>query len=153
MQRKIRTLVVDDDVLAARLVEARLLQQFPEMVIESTTNPTALGSHDVYLIDNDFNGTKLGSSLARTLRADYPESLIIAFSGTLDGDLLKTLINAGCNGACEKSSADDFNTMLEMIEKFTAQSQEEAGGIFGVLKSMTGLLREWNQRLDRMEAN
>ena len=151
MTRKIRTLVVDDDVLAARMVEARLLHRFPRMVIESTTQPTDLGNYDIYLIDNDFNGTELGLSLARTIRADHPDALVVAFSGTLTGDLLKRLLNAGCNGACDKSSIEDLDTMLELIAPFVERGETRDGGVIGVLRSMTGLLREWNQRLDRLE--
>lgn len=152
MEDKTRILIVDDDILAANLVEARILHRFPNTVIDATVNPKDLGDYDIYLIDNEFNGVELALSLARTLRFDHPEALIIGFSGTLNGTLLKDLLNAGCNGACDKSSTEDFETMLDLIEQYHERRAASGGkGILGVVKSMASLLREWNQRLDRLE--
>lgn len=149
-----RTLVVDDDDLSARMVAARLAREFPAMVVDTTCDPGALGAYDVYLIDNEFDGEARGTSLARTIRREHPEALVVALSGTLDAPTLKALVNAGCHGACDKGDDQDFATLLDLIRSFltrVAVGRAPGRGFLGVLRSMTELLRQWNERLDQLE--
>jgi DNA-binding NarL/FixJ family response regulator len=154
MSRTARTLVIDDDILVARMVGLRLASKFPGMRVDATTDPKILSNYDIYLIDNDFNGVPLGTALARRIRNEHPDSLVIALSSTLDAEILKDLLNAGCHGACDKGSDEDFETLIALIRRFldTRRAGDESGrGFLGVLRSMTELLRHWNRRLDRLE--
>ena len=99
MAQSIRTLVVDDDELALDMLKRRLGKTFPDMEIDVTTDPAVKGTHDIFLIDNDFDGVILGPSLGREMRRANPDALIVAFSSTLDAGSLKGLLNAGCDGA------------------------------------------------------
>ena len=119
------------------------------MAIDTTSSPAHAGDYDIYVFGTDFDGVPLGLSLARTLRHDRPKALIIATSDNYDGDLLKALLNAGCNGACDKGSPDDLDTLLELVGAHVEKIGGRRDGITGVLRSMTNLLREWNQPFDR----
>ncbi|MEO0481456.1 MAG: response regulator [Planctomycetota bacterium] len=153
MTRVLRALIVDDDPFAADMLSTRLRQQLPTLDIETVDRPEPRSGHDVYLIDNDFGGIKLGTRLAKSLRATNPESLIVAFSGTLDATTLKELLNAGCNGACEKGQERDLSVLIELVKRFseTQQKAQEDRGIGSVLRSLGDLLKQWNKRLDRLE--
>ena len=154
MSRTARTLVIDDDILVARMVGLRLASKFPGMRIDATTDPGILSNYDIYLIDNDFGGVPLGTALARRIRNEHPESLVIALSSTLDAEILKNLLNSGCHGACDKGNDEDFATLIELIREFLEtrkDSEKDGRGFLGVLRSMTELLRHWNRRLDRLE--
>lgn len=151
MAQRIRTLVVDDDELALDMLKHRLGQSFPDMQIDTTTDPAVTGTHDVFLIDNDFDGVILGPSLGREIRRANPHALIVAFSSTLDAESLKGLLNAGCDGACDKSDPADFERLTEILNGYMSSSKKQTRGASGVLRSMTDLLRMWNGRLDHLE--
>jgi DNA-binding NarL/FixJ family response regulator len=151
MVSSIRILVVDDDELALAMLRRRLSARFPDLAIETTTNPTGLGKHDAFLIDNEFGGVVLGPTLGRELRQANPDALIVAFSSTLDADSLKGLLNAGCDGACDKSDPADFERLCEILCDYQLKARTQHKGVGSVLRSMADLLRMWNSRLDLME--
>src|SRR6185369_8257118 len=76
-----RALLVDDDPMALEHLELVLSSRFP---------------------DHDFEGELMAGELARQIRARGKPATVVAFSGHLDVETLKRLINAGCDGACEK---------------------------------------------------
>lgn len=153
MAQSIRTLVVDDDELALDMLRRRLLKCFPDMEVDTTTDPSVTSSHDIFLIDNDFDGVILGPTLGREVRRHNPDALVVAFSSTLDAQALKGLLNAGCDGACDKSDPADFERLCEIITDYISAShaKSQSSGVGGVLRSMTDLLRMWNGRLDSLE--
>jgi len=151
MAQTIRTLVIDDDELALQMLKARLSTSFPEMEVDVTTDPAVQGTHDIFLIDNDFDGVALGPSLGREMRRTNPDALIVAFSSTLDADSLKGLLNAGCDGACDKSDPADFERLCEIMNDYMSHAKTQTKGVGGVLRSMAELLRLWNGRLDTLE--
>lgn len=151
MAHTIRTLVVDDDELALDMLKRRLGKSFPDMEIDTTTDPSHVGTHDIFLIDNDFDGVALGPSLGREMRRANPDALIVAFSSTLDADSLKGLLNAGCDGACDKSDPADFERLCEIMQDYMSRAKTQNKGVGGVLRSMAELLRMWNGRLEKLE--
>ena len=155
MARPIRALIVDDDPHAAEMLATRLRHEIPTLDITLADRPEPAAGHDIYLIDNDFDGIKLGTRLAKELRAVSPEALIVAFSGTLDAKTLKELLNAGCNGACEKGDDHDFATLVTLakqVGKEKPRNGESGNGLVHVMRSLADLLKQWNNRLDRMES-
>ena len=156
MLRSISALLIDDDVWCLRLLKGMLQQCFPELRIVTRTEPDVSGEFDIYFIDNLIGDTFMVESLARQIRRTRPDALVIAFSATLDRETLKTLLSAGCNGACDKTIPSDLPMTMAVTQRYIegvlAAPAREGRGLRGVLTSIRGLLREWNARLEREAA-
>jgi DNA-binding NarL/FixJ family response regulator len=152
MLRPISALLIDDDIWSLRLLKGMLEQCFPDLRIETRTEPDASGSFDIYFIDNLIGERFMAEPLAREIRASNPDALVIAFSATLDRETLKSLLRAGCNGACDKTIPSDLPITMEItqryIESILSSPAREGRGLRGVVGSIRGLLREWNARLE-----
>jgi DNA-binding NarL/FixJ family response regulator len=156
MPGQLAALVVDDDIWSLRFLEGLLREFFPELLVETREVPDCSGQFDLYFIDNDFNGRRVAGELASAIRKHDPDALIIAYSANLDADTLKSLINAGCNGACDKSSHSDVSRAMQVArafikERIEAQSRVFGGGFTNMICSVRELLREWNCRLEAEE--
>ena len=158
MSMKIKILLVDDDPMALSFLEFKLRSALPVFECETRTEPNIDGAFDIYFLDNDFQGRRVAAELASRIRQERPNALIIAFSGTLDSQTLKNLINAGCSGACDKSQPGDLDEALKVTRKYidTLQRQRESekpqrGGIVDAVRSIRGLLDSWNTRLDQQQ--
>lgn len=150
-----RALLVDDDPMALEHLELVLSSRFPDLEITTRTVPDVGGTFDFYFLDNDFDGELMAGELAREIRAREERALVIAFSGALDVETLKRLINAGCDGACEKGVAASWRPMLAMVEERLAEmvdSHRRESGAFGGVRHAAGtikdLLEDWNERAD-----
>ena len=144
-------LVVDDDPHAREHLEILLTSRFPELRVVTRTEPDVSGTHDFYFIDNDFNGRRLAAELAWRVRADNPRSLIFGFSGRLDVDTLKRLINCGCDGVCDKADPRSWRSILDLMDQRLAEMRErhgtnKLGGVRKAAWSIRGLLHDWNER-------
>jgi N-acetylglucosaminyldiphosphoundecaprenol N-acetyl-beta-D-mannosaminyltransferase len=149
--RRPRTLLVDDDPFALEHLELLLSSRFPQLAIEKRTTPDVSGAFDFYFLDNDFEGHKLASELARSVRADRPRATIVAFSGVLDVDTLKSLINVGCDGVCDKEDPASWRPILELVDRrLGALAAKHKGSTFGGVRnaafSIQRLLADWNRR-------
>ncbi len=151
MNPQIEALVLDDDIWSLRLVKAALQECFPEVRVHTREVPDISGDFDLYFIDNDFNGTRVLPGLAAELRERRPDSLIIAFSATLDAPTLKALLNAGCDGACDKSVYGDLDEAMSIVRAYVDQ-RNQGTRRHGAIQSIRELLREWNRRLEHAEA-
>lgn len=154
MTRTIKVLHLDDDIWAQRMIQTLLEQEVEGLEVTARSEPNCRGEFDVYFLDNDFGGDRCAGRLARTIREQHPDALIIAFSATLDSMVLKELINTGCDGVCDKSVPDDTPFALSVVREY-AEALRQAGstpprtrGIFGRLR---GLLHDWNARLEKNE--
>ncbi|MHC5114570.1 MAG: hypothetical protein ACYTGP_09105 [Planctomycetota bacterium] len=150
-------LVVDDDIWSLRLMKGLLSECFPDLQVHTRETPDCHGSYDLYFIDNDFNGECVACELAAGIRRDHPDALIIAYSANLDATTLKALINAGCNGACDKSNPADIPRAMEIVRAFIesrlmAEDRPPPGGLIRTIRSVRDLLSEWNGRLAMEEA-
>jgi DNA-binding NarL/FixJ family response regulator len=150
----LRALLLDDDDFALEFLEVFLSTRFPELEIETRKNPDPTGDFDLYFLDDDFEGVCLAGKLARRIRAQRPDAIIIAFSACLDGQTLKELLAAGCNGVCDKRVAKDLPAMLAALERCLEELEEQRKkpptDLTGryLLKIFRELFREWNRRLD-----
>ena len=156
MSMKTKILLVDDDPMALSFLEFKLRSGLPAFDCETRTEPNIDGAFDIYFIDNDFQGRRVAAELASRIRRERPDALIIAFSGTLDSQTLKNLINAGCSGACDKSQPGDLDEALQVARKYIdtlnqqrASQRPQRGGLVDAVRSIRGLLDSWNTRLDQ----
>lgn len=148
-----RALLVDDDPMALEHLELLLSSRFPDLEITTRRRPDVSGEFHFYFLDNDFEGELWAGELARQIRARDKPATVVAFSGRLDIETLKRLINAGCDGACEKGVPSSWRPILALVEKRLAEmvsSHRRAAGPFGGVKHAAGsirdLLQDWNQR-------
>jgi hypothetical protein len=152
MARPVSALLIDDDVWCLRLLKGMLQQCFPDLRIETRTAPDVSGNFDIFFIDNLIGRQWMAETLATQFRQSRPDALIFAFSATLDRETLKSLLRAGCNGACDKAVPSDLPMTMEVtrryIESLISAPAREGRGLRGVLASIRELLREWNSRLE-----
>jgi DNA-binding LytR/AlgR family response regulator len=157
MPKTLKALLVDDDPDASAWLAYTLNQRFPDLEISARDIPDLSGIFDIYFIDNDFHGKRLAAELATAIRAANPPAMIIAFSARLDSQSLKMLVNAGCDGACEKSEPADVEQMMRIVAAYQVRRQcedveQSQCGLMKALHSIRNLLREWNRRLDGSRA-
>ena len=150
----IKALLLDDDEFALDFLQATLLDRYPDLDIEKRTQPDPAGDYDLFFLDDDFEGLRLAGRLARRIRADHPGAVILAFSASLDEPTLKELLNAGCDGVCDKKVPGDMPKLLEAldrclleIEEQRAKPPEQLSGRY-LVKTIRELFSEWNRRLD-----
>lgn len=152
-----KALLLDDDPYALEFLRAILSERYPALMIDARSDPDPTGEYDLYLLDDDFEGVRLAGKLARRIRAQRPEALILAFSASLDGQTLKELLGAGCNGVCDKRVPADLPEMLAALDrcmgKLEEQHSEPPSDLSGryLVKTFRELFRAWNQRLDEQE--
>lgn len=159
MTKTISALILEDEPLAQQSIRALLLKEIPDLEVECRAHPDPSGDFDIYFIDNEFDGFDCAAGLAREIRSNGPDRLIMAFSGTLNAEILKELINEGCDGVCDKTAPDDLPMALMAARRYADnirrqhKEETESGGIIGAIRSISELLREWNTRLDTQEKN
>jgi DNA-binding NarL/FixJ family response regulator len=147
-----RALLLDDDPWVLELLVYELQRAFPDLEIVTRDDPDATGEFDLYLIDNMFRGAPMAEQLVAQVRRARPEALIIAFAKDLSRSALKGIINAGCDGICEKGNPEDLAQLLEFVGRFLQRrsdaKQERPAGFRGTLNAVRTLLEQWNLRLE-----
>jgi DNA-binding NarL/FixJ family response regulator len=152
-----KALLLDDDPYALEFLRTLLSQRYPGLAIDVRTEPDPTGEYDIYLLDDDFEGVRLAGKLARRIRAQRPEALILAFSASLDAHTLKELLGAGCNGVCDKRVPNDLPEMFAALDRclaeLDARRAEPPSDLSGryLLNTFRALFRAWNERLDGQE--
>lgn len=147
-----RALLLDDDKYALDYLQALLGERYPGLSVERRTEPSPHGHHDLYFLDDDFEGVRLAGELAHRIRRDNPAAIILAFSASLDAPTLKDLLAAGCNGVCDKKEGRDLPEMLGALDRcvdaFEARRNQSPESM---IQTFRELFREWNLRLERQE--
>ena len=152
--RGLRALVLDDDEYALEFLRAVLQDRYPRLTIETRLEPKPQAGYDLYFLDDDFDGVRLAGELARRIRAQVPQALILAFSASLDARTLRELLLAGCNGVCDKKVPSDLPEMLDALDRCIetlARERVEAQEPQNVFSAFRSLFAEWNRRLDELE--
>ena len=151
----LRALLLDDDEYALDFLQAILQERYPDLEVEKRLKPDPTGDFDLYFLDDDFDGLRLAGRLARGIRAQRPEAVILAFSASLDRPTLKELLNSGCNGVCDKKVPTDMPLMLEALSRCIEEVDEERrrppDSLSGryLVNTFRDLFHEWNLRLER----
>ncbi|MEQ1893295.1 MAG: response regulator [Planctomycetota bacterium] len=152
-----KALLLDDDPYALEFLRAILSERYPGLEIHARSEPDPTGEYDVYLLDDDFEGVRLAGKLARRIRAQRPEALILAFSASLDDRTLKDLLGAGCNGVCDKRVPSDLPEMLAALDRCMTELEREQHrppsdlNTRYLVNTFRDLFRAWNRRLDSQE--
>lgn len=148
----VRALILDDDEWALRLIRYVLEESLPGVQVETRETPEAENGFDIYVVDNDFGGASRATEVVGKIRAQEPESLVVAFSATLDRATLKSLLNAGCDAAFEKGRPNDLEE-LSRVARSHAEKVSRGGprGVIASIRAIRDLIHEWNVRLDREE--
>ena len=151
----IRTLILDDDEWALRLIRYVLEESLPGVEIEERESPEISGQFDIYIVDNDFDGARRAAQIVPLVREQNPEALIVAFSGTLDRSTLKTLLNAGCNAAFEKGRPNDLEALSQVAREYAKSNRDRSEprrGVFESARVIRDLIHEWNERITQEES-
>ena len=145
-------LLVDDDIHALDHLELLLSMTFPLVHFEKRLEPNAQGEFDFYFLDNDFRGELMAAEMAAGIRERHPEATIFAFSAHLDPSTLKGLINAGCDGVCDKSDPGTWRVVIEhMRHELRERAQRHRrqtrafGGVRHAAVAIRSLLQDWNE--------
>ncbi len=153
----VTALLLDDDEFALDFLQATLLDRYPGLQVEKRLAPDPTGDFDVYFLDDDFEGLRLAGRLARRIRTEHPTAVILAFSASLDEATLKELLNAGCDGVCDKKVPGDMPKLLESLDRCLLEiaeqrerPPEQASGSY-LMRTFRELFSEWNHRLDSQE--
>jgi DNA-binding NarL/FixJ family response regulator len=151
----LRALILDDDEWALRLIRYVLEEGLPGVEIVERRTPDAHGEFDIYIVDNDFGGSRCAAEIVPSIRARRPAALVVAFSATLDRTTLKALLNAGCNSAFEKGRPNDLQALSQIVCEYARSRPlhgETRRGVAESAKAIRELIHEWNVRLSRDEA-
>ena len=114
----------------------------------TSTNDTVL-----LLANGAAGGEPLAGQMAMRIRRRRPDAHIFAFSGALDVEALKRLINAGCDGVCEKERPETWREALEIMRRTLDEraakhrrNKRAFGGVRHAAGSIHELLQDWNER-------
>jgi len=146
-----RALVVDDDPNAIEYISYLLRREVPGLEITCRSTADVSGDFEIYLLDNDFAGTRVASRLTENIRLRNPNALVLAFSASLDLATLKGLLNAGCDAVADKSEPADQVLLIDIIQRYISAATLEHARVSqrrSTLSSVVDLLREWNKRYE-----
>lgn len=157
MNKLHKLIVMDDDPHFAGMLALNLQQRFPELVVTTIDKSEPVAGYDIYILDNDFGGEKHGAALAEKVRKQSPQSLVIMLSATLELALLKRLVNCHAAGVFDKSEPDEMERMMRLIDTFICspkiKPKKSTESLKNTMAGVTGLLKEWNQRLEFEKGN
>jgi len=147
--------LLDDDPHYSEMLRLLLLEKCPWASVTCAATPRINHQADVYVIDNDFSGEKLGAQLALQAIEAYPASLVVVLSGTLERDVLKELVNCHASAVFDKADEAELAILIELIERYAALRTEPSDkpvNKSGLISSVTSLLAAWNTALSGSSA-
>lgn len=142
--------IIDDDPFVVGHLKSALAQRLPDADVVGIVEPVAPAGFDVYIVDKEFDGDSRGQDVVQRIRAFAPGSLVLAYSAHLDREFLRALLREGCEGAFDKGSLEELDSMIDMIETHLANDRSQAIAVRGLgntVRAISGLLHEWNLRL------
>ena len=142
--------IIDDDPFVVAHLKSALAKRMPGADIIGVVEPVAPAGFDVYIVDREFDGDSRGQDVVQRIRLISPGSLVLAYSAHLDRDFLRALLREGCEGAFDKGSLEELDSMISIIEShFAARNSRRVAvrGLGNTVRSISGLLHEWNLRL------
>jgi DNA-binding NarL/FixJ family response regulator len=148
---KKRVAIVDDDPFVVAHLKNALARRLPEVDVMGVLEPVAPAGFHVYIVDREFAGDSHGRGVVQRIRAVSPASLVLVYSAHLDREFLRELLREGCEGAFDKGSLEELDSMMAIIESYLLTDRAGGAvlrGIGNTVRAISGLLHEWNLRLD-----
>ena len=145
-----RIAIVEDDPFVVAHLKNALERRMPDVSVVGVLEPVAPAGFDVYIVDREFGGDSHGRDVVQRIRAISPGSLVLAYSAHLDREHLRELLREGCEGAFDKGSLEELDSMIGIVESYFATDRAGGTVVRGVgntVRAIGGLLREWNLRL------
>lgn len=142
--------IIDDDPFVVEHLKSALLRRMPDADVVGVVEPVAPAGFDVYIVDQEFDGDSRGQEVVQRIRSFDPGSLVLAYSAHLDRDFLRALLREGCEGAFDKGSLEELDSMIDIIETHFATggpADIAVRGLGNTARAISGLLHEWNLRL------
>ncbi len=151
MSKQHKLMILDDDIHYTGMFALKLQHYFPELRVSSSNSSDIPEGYDIYIVDNDFDGEKIGADIAEKLRTIAPNSLVIVLSGTLEKDMLVRLVNCHTAGVFDKTDIDDFENITALIEQYLkrtiTEEKPDNTSFVSTISNIKGLLSAWNKRL------
>lgn len=147
-------MVIDDSEPAANMLRARIEHMVPDVQVDINLSPEVAEGYHIYFIDNDFHGKRHGLRLLQKVQDVAPQAMIVSFSAHLDDELLKKMVNRGCDAVLDKTSPGDFDDVLLCLQNYVSYLKHQGTPVeqmrfIGLVDSLRDLLREWNKRLEK----
>jgi DNA-binding NarL/FixJ family response regulator len=142
--------IIDDDPFVVAHLKSALSRRLPAADVVGIVEPVAPAGFDVYIVDKEFDGDSRGQDVVQRIRSFAPGSLVLAYSAHLDREFLRALLREGCEGAFDKGSLEELDSMIDTIETHftTGKSRDIAvRGLGNTVRAISGLVHEWNLRL------
>ncbi len=141
-----RVAILDDDPKFTDIQRDIVTRRFPGADVTVGHEARPILGHDVYLLDNRFDGTERALDLATHIRSAEPDSLVIVWSGCVTKDLLKRLAPVGINAVAEKGNREDLEAAMQVIDHYVRRDKPARS--FGqTIRCIRELLALWNERL------
>jgi DNA-binding NarL/FixJ family response regulator len=143
--------IIDDDPFVVAHLKNALQRRMPGVDVVGVVEPVAPAGFEVYIVDREFDGDSRGRDVVNRIRSISPGSLVLAYSAHLDREFLRALLREGCEGAFDKGSLEELDSMIDIIESHFAagkSGEPAAQGLGNTVRAISGLLREWNLRLE-----
>lgn len=158
MHRIYSALILDDDPDACEFMRWFLEDHFSFVRVVTSTDGQPIRGFDLYLLDNNFKGDARAVRLVKELRSTEKNAFIAAFSGFLEPNIFKSLLNAGCDGAFEKGNPADLAVLGRMMKAYIDQREvmakrAERRGFKGAMLAMIELIDRWNTGLEASKSN
>ena len=144
-----RIAIVEDDPFVVAHLKNALARRMPDVDVVGVLEPVAPAGFDVYIVDREFGGDSHGRDVVQRIRSISPGSLVLAYSAHLDREFLRELLREGCEGAFDKGSLEELDSLIGIIESYFATDRASGAVVQGVgntVRAIAGLLREWNLR-------
>jgi DNA-binding NarL/FixJ family response regulator len=145
-----RIAIIDDDPFLVSHLQQSIAERLTGVEVVGIEEPVAPAGFDAYVVDREFGGDSRGHDVIGRIRALEPRSLVLAYSAYLDRDFLRALLRKGCEGAFDKGSLEELDSMISVIGDFLSCGRRDASagrGLGGTVRAISGLVREWNLRL------
>lgn len=148
-----KIIVIDDDSIVTGVMRHHLKSNFPEAIIDISNAPVIRPGYDIYFLDNDFGGMALAKRLLQQVREVSPHALVVALSNTLDLDVMRDLVNAGCNIVYDKRYPGEATEARQVIRNYLTILEDKYNRLnrpklVDLANSIKRLLGEWNTRLN-----
>lgn len=143
--------IIDQNAASATALKMVLRNRFEGMEISAFAEPAAPIGFDIFIVAANLLTEASGENLIPRIRNVASNSLILAYSDDLSLDLIKRLMNMGCEGVYDKDKQEDVAELFDKLDFYIDSQAKVASnrGVGGTVNAISALIREWNTRIER----